>query len=90
MQCAIAVVLPSYTNPYVGVQHLWVCSNEARRGQVTIVSLHSNQPHVLESFTACDAAIVCAEYVPGYSPGGAPHPHAFQQDTVWMAMETNE
>ena len=88
IQCAIPVMLPSHANPYVGTQHLWVCSNEVSHSQVTIVSLHTSQPHVLESFTACRSPILCAEVVPGYAVYD--QEHAFGQDTVWMAMESNE
>lgn len=34
IKCAIPVMFPSPTNPFIGVQHLWVCSNETNHGQV--------------------------------------------------------
>ena len=46
----MSVLLPSVTLPGLGAEHLWVCSSDAARGQVTVVSLHGNQPHVVESF----------------------------------------
>ena len=50
VQCAVQVLLPSIELPGVGFEHLWVCSSDQSRGQVTVVSLQSNQPHVVESF----------------------------------------
>ena len=50
IECAVPVLLPSLDLPGVGMQHLWVCSSDVTRGQVTVVSLHDNQPHVVESF----------------------------------------
>ena len=87
MKCAVPVVLPNPEMPGTGMQHLWVCSCDDRMGQVSLVSLHASQPFVVESFQACNSAILCAEMVPGYIT--YKHMHAFHEDTVWMSTENN-
>ena len=83
VQCATYVTLPSVDDLGVGVQHLWVCNGDKTKGQVSIVSLHTNQPCVVESFKVCDSLICSAESVPAPSgsSGGA------SVDTVWMGTE---
>ena len=86
VQCAIPVILPGEA-PGVGIQHLWVCSGAEGKGQVTIVSLHTDQPHAVESFVACDTVVTCCAHVPGYS--NCDDPFAFHEDTVWMGTNDN-
>ncbi|XP_064610358.1 rho guanine nucleotide exchange factor 10-like protein [Liolophura sinensis] len=82
VRCAVPVFLSTPSNIGVGMQHLWVCNTTATRGQVSIVSIHSNRPRVIESYQACDCEIVCVENVPGYSAEN--DPYSFKMDTVWM------
>lgn len=72
--------------PGVGLQHLWVCSSDKGRGQVSITSLHGNQPRIIESFYACDECIVCAECIPGMAPTRT-EKYGFGAATVWMGTE---
>ncbi|ELU12632.1 hypothetical protein CAPTEDRAFT_218934 [Capitella teleta] len=91
VQCAIPVVLPSPEFLGVGTQHLWVCSSSgateesAGGSRITLVSLHTNQPHVLEVFPLDDAVVTCAALVPGYSRGE--RAMTFSEDTVWMGTD---
>lgn len=84
LHCAAPVLLPS-DQLDLGIQHLWVCSGEKSRGQITVVALHTGQPHILETFKSCGAVSVCAERVPGQSKEG----EVFD-DTVWMATVDNK
>ena len=86
IECATPIILPSPDLPGVGMQHLWVCSSSSNdKGHVTVVSMRTNQPHVIESFRASDSVIVCVEMVPGFAT--CEEEDAFSQDTVWMGTE---
>jgi len=70
----------------VGVQHLWVCDSRDSSCHVSIVSLHTNEPCVVESFHAADSVVTVVETVPGCHTTSADK-FAFTDDTVWMATE---
>jgi len=70
----------------VGVQHLWVCDSSGGSCQVSIVSLHTNQPCVIESFTLPDVTVTAAETVPGCHTISSDK-FAFADQTVWLATE---
>ena len=70
----------------VGVQHLWVCDSSDGSCRVSIVSLHTNEPCVVESFHVADVIVVAVETVPGYNTSSSDK-FAFTNDTVWMATE---
>ena len=55
---------------------------------MTVVAIHTDQPHVIESFQASRMPISCAEAVPGYAVVN--DEYAFCQDTVWMALDNNQ
>jgi len=74
----------------VGVQHLWVCDSGGGGGNchVSIMSLHTNAPCVVESFDIADVSVTTAETVPGSSTSSSgSHKFAFASDTVWLATE---
>lgn len=81
VQCATCVTIPSTDDHGHGVQHLWVCSGDPSKGQVSIVSLGTNQPRVVESFKVSDSLISCVESVPAVAAGGA------TGGQVWMGTE---
>ena len=85
VQCAVPVLIPCSEAPGLGVQHLWVCSGDKGRSQVTVASLHLQQPCVVESFRACDAVVMCVEAVPGCAGSGKT-----SGDTVWMGTDEHE
>ena len=70
----------------VGVQHLWVCDSSDGSCRVSIVSLHTNEPCVVESFHVCDAIVAAAETVAGCHTASGDK-FAFADDTVWMATD---
>ena len=70
----------------VGVQHLWVCVSSSVSCQVSILSLHTNAPCVVESFHLADVTVTTAETVPGCSVASTDK-FAFTDDTVWLATE---
>jgi len=75
----------------VGVQHLWVCDSGGGGGSchVSIMSLHTNSPCVVESFDIADVRVVACETVPGcnLSSGGSTDKFTFADDTVWLATD---
>jgi len=81
-------VLPSADIPGIGMQHLWVCHGDGAKGNVSVVSLHTNQSCVVESFHICDTAIVCADTVLGVS-NVTDDGRSTAGDTVWMATDNN-
>jgi len=70
----------------VGVQHLWVCDSSDGSCRVSIVSLHTNEPCVVESFRIADVAVSAVETVPGCQSASADK-FACTDDTVWMATD---
>lgn len=87
------MLLPSTDLPCgYGVQHLWVCesyasSSSSLTNRVSVVSLHTNKPCVVESFALTDGGIVSAiERVSGFSTS-SPDKFAFNEDTVWIAAD---
>lgn len=91
MKCATPVFVPSTAiSPGLGVQHLWVCSSSASRGQVSMVSLNSTRPALTEMFKACDCDMLCCEVVPGCGNVTKTSKFLFSEDTVWMANVHNE
>jgi len=70
----------------VGVQHLWVCDSVGDSCQVSIMSLHTNEPCVIESFHLADVIVTAAETVPGCGTLSADK-FAFADETVWLATE---
>ena len=70
----------------VGVQHLWVCVSDSVSCRVSILSLHTNAPCVVESFHVADVIVTAAETVPRCSVASADK-FAFVDDTVWLATE---
>ena len=70
----------------VGVQHLWVCDSSSGSCQVSIMSLHTNEPCVVESFHLTDVIVTAAETVPGYNTSSCDK-FAFTDETVWLATD---
>jgi len=70
----------------VGVQHLWVCDSSSGSCHVSIMSLHTNEPCVVESFHLADVIVTASETVPGCSTLSGDK-FAFISDTVWLATE---
>ncbi|XP_035829143.1 rho guanine nucleotide exchange factor 10-like protein [Aplysia californica] len=86
IRCAVPIFLnPENAACSIGVQHLWVCSSTADRGQVAILSIHNSKPALTESFRACDCDITAAELVPGCGQLTRPGDYLFAEDTVWVA-----
>jgi hypothetical protein len=88
---ATHVLLPSTDLPNgFGVQHLWVCESFASASstsRVSVVSLHTNKPCVVDSFALADSGIVSAiERVPGVTTSSSDK-FAFTDDTVWIAID---
>ncbi|KAL3862085.1 hypothetical protein ACJMK2_008080 [Sinanodonta woodiana] len=83
IKCTVPVFLPTSGNEDMGLQHLWVCSSKEDLGQVSIISIHSAKPNLLESFQVTKCEIVCAEMVPGFAL--VQSERAFAEDTVWMS-----
>ena len=65
------------------VEHLWVCSSTDQLGQVSLVSLHTAKPALVESFQATTSEILCVEMVEGF--GDVEDEASFKDDTVWMS-----
>ena len=74
--------MPCADTPGTSVEHLWVCSGDRGRSQVALVALHTQHPHMVESFVACDAVILCVEAVAGFSGGS--------ENSVWMGTDDKE
>ena len=70
----------------VGVQHLWVCNSSGGSCHVSIMSLHTNEPCVVELFDISDVVVTACETVPGCSAPSSDK-FAFADDTVWLAAE---
>ncbi|KAK3591043.1 hypothetical protein CHS0354_026057 [Potamilus streckersoni] len=83
IKCTVPVFLPTTGNEDIGLQHLWVCSSKEDLGQVSIISIHSAKPNLLESFQVTKCEIVCAEMVPGFAL--VQNERAFAEDAVWMS-----
>ncbi|KAL3862083.1 hypothetical protein ACJMK2_008078 [Sinanodonta woodiana] len=88
VKCATQVIIPASYNPNMGLPHLWVCSATEGLGKVSIISLYSGRPNLLESFKACQCEIVCAEMIPCSTQ--VQHEMAFSMDTVWMGTVDSE
>ena len=89
INCSVYVTLPSHDMPGIGIQHLWVCSGHKEKGQVSIISLHTNQPCIVESFRVSESMVLCAEMVPGTS-SQAENKWESTDETVWMATDDNK
>ncbi|XP_067946272.1 rho guanine nucleotide exchange factor 10-like isoform X2 [Watersipora subatra] len=76
VKCATSIFLTN-TSGGIGLQYLWVCSSNDSSGQVTLLSVHSNQPHIIECFPACTGPITCCALVPSNIHCSLDH--------VWMA-----
>ncbi|KAF6032695.1 hypothetical protein EB796_009036 [Bugula neritina] len=74
--CATPIFL-THSSGGIGLQYLWVCSNNDEHGQVTLLSIHANQPHIIESFEACEGVIDSCLLVPS-------HIHS-ALDQLWMS-----
>jgi len=60
IQCILEVPTLSLEKP-----HIWMFSGTEHIGYITVIEMNmSSQPHVIESFLACEARICCAEIVP--------------------------
>ncbi|XP_060562010.1 rho guanine nucleotide exchange factor 10-like [Ruditapes philippinarum] len=70
------------------MEHLWICSSNEGHGQVSVVSLHTDKPSLIESFQATKCMIICVETVPGYARVRSKA--AFEEDTVWMSTSDSE
>jgi len=71
----------------VGVQHLWVCDNSGGGScRASIMSLHTNEPCIIESFDVSDVAVTACTTVPGCDTSSTDK-LAFPADTVWLATE---
>jgi hypothetical protein len=85
---ASRIMLPSHDLPTgFGVQHLWVCesSMSSLPSRISVVSLHTNKPCIVDSFAVSESATISAvESVPGWSTGSSDK-FSFKEDTVWMA-----
>jgi hypothetical protein len=86
---ATRITLPSADLPNgIGIQHLWVCDGA---GHVSIVSLHTNQVCIIESFCVPNAAVTVVESVPGCAAlSAAGEKFAFCDETVWMATSDDK
>ncbi|KAL4221100.1 guanine nucleotide exchange factor 10-like protein [Mactra antiquata] len=81
LTCGVKVYFPRKNSG--SEEHLWICSSNEGQGQVSIVSLHTHKPSLIESFQATKCEILCAETVPGFAT--VANEKAFQDDTVWMS-----
>ncbi|KAK3591048.1 hypothetical protein CHS0354_026061 [Potamilus streckersoni] len=88
VKCATQVIMPVSDNPSMGLPHLWVCSATEGLGKVSIISVNSGRPNLLESFTVCHCEIVCAEMIP--CTAQVQNDLAFSMDTVWMGTVDSE
>ncbi|KAK3591050.1 hypothetical protein CHS0354_026063 [Potamilus streckersoni] len=86
-KCVTQVIMPLSDNN-MGLPHLWVCSATEGIGNVSIISIQSGRPNLLESFRACQCEIVCAEMIP--CSVQVQHELAFSMDTVWMGTVDSE
>ncbi|KAL3862082.1 hypothetical protein ACJMK2_008077 [Sinanodonta woodiana] len=87
-KCVTQVIMPFSDNSSMGLPHLWVCSATEGLGNVSIISIHSGRPNLLESFKACKCEILCAEMIP--CSAEVHHVLAFSMDTVWMGTVDSE
>ncbi|XP_055958506.1 rho guanine nucleotide exchange factor 10 [Patella vulgata] len=85
VKCAVPVFIPSSSSVDLGVQHLWVCSSNTDRGQVSVISIHNPKPCLTEAFKATDVEIECMVSVPGLGSGEKSTSKSFVEDTVWIA-----
>lgn len=86
MSCGVKVYFPKKNEG--SMEHLWVCSSTEGQGQVSVVSLHTDKPSLIESFQATRCMVICIEYVPGYAR--VKKKAAFEEDTVWMSTADSE
>ncbi|XP_045162260.2 uncharacterized protein LOC123527069 isoform X2 [Mercenaria mercenaria] len=86
VSCGVKVYFPRKNEG--SMEHLWICSSTEGHGQVSVVSLHTDKPSLIESFQATKCMVICAESVPGYAR--VKKKAAFEEDTVWMSTTDSE